>query len=335
MRSVPLVLLSLLSISLPALAEETEFPLESGNYAYTSPISQRTVFVIENASGSIEIVPTSGMLVRMSGNYRGAQPAKLRFSQVEPGKVKIAVEHPGQPASGNVTGSRGVYATDNSIIRNVIVVGRNNVVSNNYVSGGSSDRVSRIDTEAGLKVEIPSHLLGSIRVETKEGPVSISGFAEPASAAGRKVILQSGRGDVRVANMLAPAGIEVAAGQGEVVSTCNTACSFTLKSGLGGAQAVSNSIDLFTLRLGAGEIVARDNAGDIDARTGMGNVTVSGQRGAVDARTAMGRIEFDNPEATSESGSSAMGGVSYTRRGHPAKTARECGMGMTRDEFDF
>jgi hypothetical protein len=289
----------LMAFSASAYASRSEeFSLTAGSFSHSVRLDIASIFSIANQSGDIQVKPIAGDQIRLSGSYRGAQPSKLIFEEIEPGKVKIKVESPngGGGMNGDITNTIILGEGNNvRVIQNVGNVGRGVTIVGAAISvdgtvtiGGSSGSSTQ------LVVEIPSELLLHLRAETEQGSVEFLGFDETANTRGRQVSLESRQGELTISNSTASGGFKAETRQGSVTAHGNR-----------------GRLDLTTRQ---GSIDARDNIGDIAAGTRQGSVSIEGQQGHVVAETRMGNIRLNNPQSLSEKAETRMGKVTGLRQ---------------------
>jgi hypothetical protein len=155
------------------------------------------------------------------------------------------------------------------------------------------------ETQAHLLIEVPSHLLGNVRITSSRGGVSITGyFAAHDRARGRTIDIRTDLdGAVACVGVCGTLSIQTQAGGVRLERVIGDVVVRTV----GGVIVHQGGVGNAELHTRSGAIDARDNAGDMKARTLYGDIEVRGQtEGTVDVESTTGAVFLMNPLARDE-----------------------------------
>ena len=262
-----------------------------------APLSTRldlqagTSFDIENSNGSIEIYETEESQMTIEAKYIGQGKAIVRASQQQQGNVRIEVEYIRPTQESDVAAGSTKSAVNRTQSIHGVTFGRSStivtsgqaspVISNVYGSVNISGNVVvtngiSVGSDSGslkLSIGIPASLLGDLKMQSSNGPLSIQGLSRASDAKTRTVDLFTENGNITIKGL-----------QRSQLTAQTTNGNVLLSNTVGSAEITTDN----------GNVMALSHTGNIRARSANGDVALHEQRdGRADVHSQNGRVVKD------------------------------------------
>ncbi|MEO0336222.1 MAG: hypothetical protein AAF202_07500, partial [Pseudomonadota bacterium] len=319
--------------SLTQVAQSQEFTVDANSQVVeTLSLTEIASFLVLNSHGEVRIVESDGDQVELTADNNSNKEAKVKFVEVEPGKVlvevvenndvDIQIEGDGDVVIGNIVAGQGGSVVIGSNVQSASIT---NVSAGGKVSisiggvdmsqEGGSSTTTIVSGGAGgvvqLSLSVPTALLANLRINSQTGDLVVRGTFENEASETRRISLETETGSIKCDGMCAMGSAKLRSEHGSVFAQ-GVRGPLVAETETDSITAIDN-IGSQSLSTEQGKIVAINNIGDITAEAEVGSIVIQGHsQGSVEAKVDVGNITFDNPDAHSERGNADVGKVTYT-----------------------
>ncbi len=276
-----LLLAFALSAPIAAAPYEKEIEIKEGPFEFVEVLHERSDFDIKNSLGSIHVVDgAESSQIRILGEYAGKNSGKLKWQLNSAGKIEVETEE---------------------------------VVENFASSGASADSAPPSLGSLNVRVEIPAHLLASLKLSSSTGNIAVEGLKvkEPES----KLDVGTREGTLTLKGIEGFANIFAFTRSGNINLEQSKTKKLTVESRSGMITLESVEAEEAVLDNQYGNILTVNSQGNFMAVTLSGTIMQMGHsNGSIVARSLKGAIQMNNPKVKIERIDSRLGELFHTRR---------------------